>query len=322
MAGQPRKAARLPFAVPTVCFGTSPLGDMPDTYGYSVSAEQASETLNRILDEGVCFLDTSRNYGMGRSEERLGAVLRARGGLPKGCVLATKIDRDMTTNRLDADLARRSVEESLQALGLDHLQILHLHDPEHCADLSEITRSGGAMDALFRMKEEGLVDAVGLAMGNLALMSNLLKDWEFDALINHNRYTLLNRAADQMFDDAHARGIAIFNAAPYAGGVLAKGSAQVQRITYQDATEQQLEPVRAIEALCARHNVPVGALALQFSMRDPRVTSTIVGVSKPARVDQTLEWAGVPIPEALWDALAQVSFSVEDPEASRVYKPC
>jgi D-threo-aldose 1-dehydrogenase len=157
-------------------------------------------------------------------------------------------------------------------------------------------------------------------MGRLDIMAPLLRDWPFDALISHNRYTLLNRSADAMFEDAHRRGIAILNAAPYASGVLAKGSAVMPRIAYQEASEAQLEPVRRIEAACARHGVPMGAVALQFSMRDLRITSTIVGVTKPERVAETLDWAGTDIPEELWQELEGLPTSADDPEATREYK--
>jgi D-threo-aldose 1-dehydrogenase len=83
--------------VSRLCFGLAPLGDMPDTYGYGVSAEQARATVHAILDSEVNFLDTSRIYGMGRSEERIGEVIAERGGLPKGFVISTKLDRDFDT---------------------------------------------------------------------------------------------------------------------------------------------------------------------------------------------------------------------------------
>ena len=307
--------------VTPVTFGTSGLGDMPDTYGYSVDEDRAHATVRAVLDGPANALDTSRNYGFGRSESRVGAVIRERGGLPEGFVLSTKLDRDMETGRFDADRARRSLEESLSALGLDRVPLLHLHDPEHAADPDEITGPGGALDALFKMKEDGLADAVGLAMGRLDMMEPIVRDSPFDAVITHNRWTLLNRSADRLLDHCAERNIAVLNAAPYAGGVLAKGAEAMPRVTYQEADESALEPVRRIEAACARHGVPVGALALQFSMRDPRITSTVVGVSKPERVAQTLEWAAAEIPDALWDELADLPHSTEDPEANRVYRP-
>ena len=199
--------------------------------------------------------------------------------------------------------------------------MLHLHDPEHASDLKEITRSGGALDELFKIKEEGLADAVGLAMGKLDLMASILWDWPFDALMNHNRWNVINRSADSLFTKAHERGIAILNAAPYASGVLAKGSDVMPRIAYQQATTDALEPVRALEMICAKHNVPLGALALQFSTRDPRITSTAAGVTKPERVQQTIDWATAELPDELWEEIENINFSSENPEANREYKP-
>ena len=307
--------------VTEVCFGTSALGNMPDTYGYGVEEEQARETIRAIFDSPVNFLDTSRNYGLGRSEQLIGEVIRERGGLPEGFVLATKLDRDMDTNRFDAAQARRSLEESLEVLGLDHAQILHLHDPEYARDFRETTAPGGAITELFRMRDEGLATMVGIAMGRVDLQLPLLKEYPFDVLINHNRYTLLNRQAEELIAFAHGKGIAVFNAAPYAGGVLAKGSAAMPRITYQEANPARLGRVREIERVCAEHGMTPGAASLQFSLRNPLITSTIVGISSPERIGQTLEWASEPLSEAGWEALSALPFSAGDPEADRIYVP-
>lgn len=309
--------------VTDLAFGTSGLGSMPDTYGYAVDEERAYATVNAIFDGAAKanVLDTARNYGFGRSEERVGKVIRDRGGIPDGFVISTKIDRDMETNRLDAARTRQSFEQSLETLGVDRIQILHLHDPEYCRSIEEITRKGGALDELFKIKEEGLVDAVGLAMGNVDIMFPILRDRPFDCLISHNRFTLINRAAQEMFDYAAENGITVLNAAPFSGGVLAKGSQDVKRIAYTDVDEAGLAPVRKIEEICAEAGVPMGAAALQYSMRDPRIASTIIGVTKPERVAQTLEWASHPISDATWEKLLALPFAVDDPEANRDYKP-
>lgn len=315
------KLGRTELSVSRICFGASGLGDMPDTYGYAVDEARAAATIRAIFDSPVNFIDTSRVYGFGRSEERIGAVIRERGGLPEGFVLSTKLDRDPTTNRFDASQARRSLEQSLRALGVDRIDLLHLHDPEHSVSLDEITGPRGAVKELFRIKEEGLARAVGLASGPVAIMTPMLRDFDFDALITHNRFTLANRNAQAMIDFAHLRGIAVLNAAPYAGGVLAKGSSAYARYVYQEASPEMLGPVRRIETICARYGVPPGAAALQFSMRDARIASTICGVSKPERVQETLEWARFPIPEAVWEELKGVGYSTDDPEATRAYVP-
>ena len=130
-----------------------------------------------------------------------------------------------------------------------------------------------------------------------------------------------NRSASEVFDFAHSQGIAVLNAAPYASGVLAKGSAKMPLITYQLADDDALKPVRAIEAICARYDVAPGAVALQLSMNDKRITSAIVGVSKPERINETLEWASADIPQAMWDEINELAYSTDDPEANREYKP-
>jgi len=314
------RLGRTDLMVTPICFGTSGLGDMPETYGYGVDAARAHATIQAIFDGPANFLDTSRIYGDGRSEERIGTAILERGGLPEGFVVSTKLDRDPRTNVFDAGRARRSLELSLKALGLERIDLMNLHDPEHARSLDEATGREGALGELFRLKEEGLVKAVGLAAGNVDMMIPLLRDWDFDALITHNRFTIANRNAEAMMELATARGVAVINAAPYAGGILAKGSTEFSRYVYQEATGAVLDPIRRIEAICARHGVPPGAAALQFSMRDPRITATVCGVSKAERVRQTIDWANYAIPSALWDELKAVPFSTDDPEATREYK--
>ena len=245
------------LSVTPIGFGAGPLGGMPDTYGHDVTEETARATVRAIFDGPVNMLDTSRNYGFGRSEARIGAVVRERGGLPPGFVLATKLDRDMSTGRFDAGQARRSAEESLEALGIARFQILHLHDPEHARDLNEIVGKGGALETMFRMKEEGLVQATGIAMGRLDILLPLLNDWPFDIVLNHNRFTVVNRSAEALMDRAAARGMTFFNAAPFAGGVLAKGSAQVQRVTYQERDGQRSPEGAPIGQLAAVNYIAI-----------------------------------------------------------------
>lgn len=306
------------LSVSKICFGTASLASMPLTYGYDVDQDRAQDTLQAIFDGPVNFLDTSRNYGFGRSETLIGQAIRARGGLPDGFVISTKLDRDPKTDQFDASRARRSLDESLQALGLDRIGLLHLHDPEHAASLKDIN---GAVAELFKMKEEGLCDAVGLAAGNVRVMMPILKAWEFDALVTHNRFTLINRNAENMIAYTHAKGIAVLNAAPYNSGILAKGATDCPRIAYQNATEATLDQVRQIQSVCARYGIPIGAAALQFSLRDRRITSTICGVTKPERIAQTLEWAHWPIAADVWEELGEIPFFKDDPEAARDYQP-
>ena len=121
--------------MPKICFGTSGLGSMPDDLRLcGRRGAGAGDGARRSSTARRHFIDTSRNYGIGRSEERVGAVIRERGGLPKGVVISTKLDRDAETATASTRArARRSLEESLKALGLDRVHLLHLHDPEYAA---------------------------------------------------------------------------------------------------------------------------------------------------------------------------------------------
>ena len=307
--------------VTELCFGTSSLGSMPDTYGYEVPEERAQDTLKRFFQGPVNLLDTSRNYALGESEKRIGRAIKENGGWPSDFILSTKIDRNMETLVLDKSRTRESLEESLKTLNVDSVDILFLHDPEYVKDINDVTKENGAMDELFKIKEEGLAKAVGLAMGKVDIMFPLLKNWDFDVMINHNRFTLLNREADKMYDYAFSKNISIFNAAPYAGGVLAKGPDNFKKITYQDVSEEKLAPAREIEKVCKKHNIDMGAAALQFSLKDKRITSSMCGVTSIESIEKNLKWANADISTEFWNEILKLPFSSVDPEAERVFTP-
>ena len=305
---------RTGLTVSNICFGTGGLTNGADA-DTPERVRTAHKTVREIFDGPANFIDTSRIYGRGRSEERIGDVIRERGGLPSGFILETKLDLDFDTRRFDGAAARRSLEASIEALGIARFHVLHLHDPEFIDDITDVTGAKGSLAELMKMKEEGFCDAVGLGAGFVDVMMPLLRDWDFDVVLTHNRFTLVNRNADPMIDYAISRGMAVLNAAPYGGGVFAKGSVAVPKYSYRDAPAHILDAVRSVEAICARHKIPTGAAALQFSMRDPRITSTVCGVNKPERIAETIEWANWPIPDAVWDELAAIPYSMDNPQS-------
>ncbi len=313
---QRRPLGATDLMVDPISIGCAPLGDMPETFAYSVGEDQALATVRAFFDGPINFLDTAASYGDGESERRIGLVIRERGGLPEGFVLATKADRDPRTGDFSGPQMRRSVERSLTLLGLERLQIVHLHDPEHTT-FAQAMAPGGPVEGLLRCKEEGLIGHLGVAGGPIGMEIQYVETGAFEVLISHNRYTLLNTSAAPLWEVAHRRGVAILNAAPYGSGMLAKGPSAYPRYAYQDASEDLVDRARALESICQRHHVPLAAAALQFSLRDQRIISTIVGMTKPERLAQTVELANHPIPEALWTELAAVTPDTEDPEASR-----
>src|SRR5579884_945702 len=151
-----RLLGRTRLEVTSLCIGCSSLGNMPETFGYTVAEEQALTTIRSLFESPINFLDTAASYGDGESEHRLGLVIREYGGLPAGMVLSTKADRNLQTGDFSGDQMRRSVERSLRLLGLDRLQLVYLHDPEHTT-FEAATAAGGPVEVLQRLKEEGLI---------------------------------------------------------------------------------------------------------------------------------------------------------------------
>src|ERR671916_254463 len=311
--GVPDSSSRRPLGltglpVSSICVGCAPLGDMPETFDYSVSEQRAFETLHAVFGSPLNFLDTAASYGDGESERRIGEVLRQIGGLPEACVLATKADRDPKTGDFSGDQMRRSVERSLRLLGLSRLQLVHLHDPEFLDEpgrepFEYMMAPGGPVEALAGLKEEGVIEHLGIAGGPVDLLIRFVGTDLFEAVITHNRYTLVNRTAEPLLDVAVQRGVAALNAAPYGSGILAKGPNAYARYEYREAPQEMVESVRKMDDVCQEFGVPLAAAALQFSLRDPRVASTLVGISRPERVEQTLELAIHPIPDELWPML-------------------
>jgi D-threo-aldose 1-dehydrogenase len=291
--------------VSPLCIGCAPLGDMPETFAYSVKEEQALTTMRAIFAGPINFVDTAASYGDGESERRLGIVLREVGGLPPGFVLASKADRDLHTGEFSGEQMRRSVERSLRLLGLKQLQLLYLHDPEHIS-FEQAMAPGGPVAVLQRCREEGLIAHLGVAGGPIDLMKRFVETDLFEVAISHNRYTLLNTEADSFWDVCQQHRVAAVNAAPYGSGILAKGPSAYPRYMYGNAPQELLERAHKLEEICNRYHVPLAAAALQFSLRDPRITSTIVGMTHPERLNQTITLAHYPLPTELWTELAKV----------------
>jgi D-threo-aldose 1-dehydrogenase len=289
--------------VTEVCVGCAELGDMPDTFAYSVPEAQALETIHSIFTGPFTLVDTAASYGDGESERRIGLVLRELGGVPPQFVLATKADRDLRTGEFTGTQMRRSVERSLALLGLDSLPLCYLHDPEHIG-FEAAMAANGPVDVLRQCQREGLIRHLGIAGGPIDMMIQFVETDLFEVAISHNRYTLLNQEAEPFWEACRRHNVAAINGAPYGSGILAKGPAAYPRYAYGQASDAYLRRAYALEAACQRHGVPLAAVALQFSLRDPRIVSTIVGISKPERVTQTLALAQHPIPQEVWREIA------------------
>ncbi len=301
-----RPLGRTGFSVSSVCVGTSALGSFPAQYGYEVDEDTAVATIERVFDGPFTFIDTSNEYGGGDSERRIGTAIRHRGGVPEGFVVATKVDPLPGSSDFSSERVKRSVEESLERLGLDRLQLVYLHDPEKIS-FEEGVASGGPVEALVELRDAGVIESLGVAGGPIDLELQYLDTGVFDVVISHNRFTLVDQTAEPLLERAARDGVAVVNAAPFGGGMLVKGPSVVPTYCYAPVSDATLARVQRMEDLCREHDVPLAAAALQFSVRDERVASTIVGMSRPERVDATVELLETPIPEDLWSELLELA---------------
>jgi D-threo-aldose 1-dehydrogenase len=276
--------------------GASRLGrpDPPD----GAAVGDPVEVAHAFLTGPYAVVDTSNNYAEGRSETALGQAIAAH-GLPAGRDVVTKTDADPSTGRFDRDRVWRSFEESTTRLGLDRLPLLHLHDP-YSMSVAEAFAPGGAVEGMVELREQGLAGAIGIAAGPVSLMTEYVTSGTFDALLTHNRYTLVDRRAEALIARATELGMGVLNAAPFGGGLLAgRGT----RYAYRDSPAELLEWLDRVRALCAEWTLPLPAVALHFSMRHPSVHSTVVGISRPERLAELEVLRTTEVPDDFWPAL-------------------
>jgi D-threo-aldose 1-dehydrogenase len=294
--------------------GTSPLGR--DSLPGSAEEDTAVETAIAMLRSGH-FVDTANMYAGGRSEEVIGIALGELSADERDAAAArliTKVDRDLETGILDGDRVRRSYDESLTRLGLDRVRYLHLHDP-YLTPFAEASAAGGSIEAMVALRESGATDVIGIAAGKVPVVAQYVATGAFDLLLLHNRLTLVDQSATGLMTEAKNRGMTVFNAAPFGGDLLAKGSAAGTSYAYRPVTDDLRAWTARAEEVCARHGVALNAVALQYSLRSPLVDSTVVGISSPARLDEARAFAATEIPDGVWgeiEALGAAPSTVRD----------
>ncbi|MFC5834212.1 aldo/keto reductase [Nonomuraea insulae] len=271
-----------------VTLGTSGLGRNPGD-------ERLAEAL---LSGRFRLLDTSNEYAEGRSETFIGQALK---NVPDADVtIFSKADRDVATGVFDGDRVMRSFEETTSRLGVETLPIYHLHDPMTIT-LREAMAPGGAVPALVSLREQGLVGAIGIAAGGWGTMvQDYIRTDAFDAVLTHNRYTLVDRRAEDILELATERGMTVFNAAPFGGGILSGSPRHAGRYGYRPISPEFAAHVERLRELCERRGVGLAAAALHFSLAEPRIHSTVVGITSLARLEGLDALVDTVIPDGFW----------------------
>ena len=297
-----RRIGRTPLVTSTIIAGASPLGSMPDLYGYDVGESAAVDFVSALLRSPIRAIDTSNNYGAGTSERRIGKAIELAGGVPDDFSVITKVDR--AGDDFSGARVRESFRESMDRLGVETVPLLFLHDPD-AFDFGYMASTGGAVDALVQLRDEGRAGAIGVATGDTRLLHRYLDLGVFDVILSHNRFTLVDRSADELFTRAVELGVGVLNAAVYGGGILARPG-ESTKYSYRPASRELLEAITAMDAVCARAGIDLATAALQFSLRDPRVDATVVGITREPRISSLIASAGVDIPDAVWDELERL----------------
>jgi D-threo-aldose 1-dehydrogenase len=303
-----RPFGRTGFDVTPLTLGTSGWG--PPRVGESMELRDAR--IGHLADAFLSgslptnFLDTSNIYGGSESELLIGAAIGRSDGLPIGLVLQTKLDRQLSDDDFSADQMWRSLEQSLERLGVDRLQVLYLHDPD-AIGFDAAMAVGGPVAALAKMKEQGIAASIGISGGPVRMLQDFVETDIFDAIITHNRFTLVDRSAEELFDASTARNLGIANAAAYGGGVLTGDPRFHGSYGYRAIRPEVQRAVDSMSALCTEAGVSLAAAALQFSLRDPRIHSTIIGATSLDRINDTVRETSETIPADLWAALDAVA---------------
>jgi D-threo-aldose 1-dehydrogenase len=277
----------------------APVPTTPVTLGASyLGSRDEPELLADALIASPHAVDTSNAYTRGASERMLGEAIARAGGLPDGKLVFSKADAD-ADGTFDGDRIRRSLDESLERLGLDRLPIYHLHDP-YTISFDDAMAPGGAVPALIELRESGVIGAIGIASGTMSQVHEYVASGVFDAVLSHNRFTLVDRMAQPTFELARSLGMTVFNAAPFGGGTLANGSHSYGYHTPPADFAAHLDRVRA---LAAEHGVPLAAAALRFSMDSDLVDTTVVGIPSLERLSALDELLSADVPAEFFEAV-------------------
>ena len=292
---------RTGLAVRRLAMGTAPLASI----FWGNDSDTAVRTAARALELGVGFFDTAPFYGLGESERRLGRALAAAGG--ERPVIATKAGRLLTAEPdgtvgvhfdFSYDAAWQSLESSLERLGVDRVDIVHIHDPDdHVDEALE-----GTFPALAARRDEGVIAAVSLGTNSVATAAAFLERADLDCMLVAGRYTLLDQSAAELIDACAERGVAYLAAGVFNSGVLARPR-EGSWYDYGPASADRLARATAIDGVCRRHGLSLREAAVNFPLANPAVTSVVVGMAAPAEVDENLAALRTPLPDELWQEL-------------------
>jgi len=283
-----RLLGRTGLEVPILAFGASSLG----AEFRRVTVEEALASVHVALDLGMNLIDTSPFYGRGMSEVLLGIALKE---VPRDSyTLCTKLGRyDLGHFDFSAKRVAESVDVSLHRLGTDHLDIILCHDIEFVPMQQVIDET---LPALKKIRDAGKVRFIGFSGYPQKIFRFICDQANVDCVLNYNQYTLQNtRFADETVPWLVERGIGVMNAGPFSARLLTDAALPV----WLKEPESVKEAARRAAAACRARGTPIAKLALQFSLENPLIATTIAGSANPANIRDWATWAAEPIDREL-----------------------
>ena len=328
-----RKIGRRALSVTDLGCGGSPLGNRASP----MSDDQADDIVQWAWESGIRYFDTAPLYGHGLAEARLGKSLRWK---PRDeFVISSKVGRVLTSAPRQSinfhpwadglpftchfdysyDGTMRSFEDSLQRLALERIDIAFIHDIDvftHGAGPQKTVfkqAMAGAYKALLKLRDQGLVAAIGVGVNEWQPCYESLQQGDFDCFLLAGRYTLLEQEPlDHFLPLCEARGAVVIAGGGFNSGILATGAVTGARYNYGPAPETVMSKVRRMELVCKRHGVPLPAAALKFLLAHPAIASHIPGMRTTEQIEQIIAWVNHPIPPDLWQELKAQRLLRED----------
>lgn len=265
----------------------------------------ACAAVHAALGLGINLIDTSPLYG--ESERRIGLALQEwyrLGGKRADLVLSTKTGTRTRPKDYSAGGTRRSVEESMRLLKTEYLDIVLIHDPD-AGDIEPALAPGGALEALLKMKAEGAIRAIGLGVRTHEFHRRCIGTGCFDLSLTYRDYNLIDQTAlDGVILPASRQNMAVFNAAVLVGGLLGNVAPKPESITYE-ISEPDARRAAALRDFAESRGVSLLALSLRYSLRDARITSTLIGVADTSELESDFAALSEPVPAGIWDELNQ-----------------
>lgn len=283
------------------------LGILEDPAVDAAGREAAAvAAVRRAVDLGVTYFDTSPSYGGGEAERHLGLGLRA---LPAALRSTLRIATKTGThperpNRYDAASTRWTVERSLAALFAEHIDVLLVHDPRTDAEVDAIVGPGGALEALEALKAQGVIGAIGLGVRTHRFLHRAIDSGRFDVILTPYDYTLLRSSAAGVIAAARARDVGVINGSPYGAGLIAGDEPDRAATRRPPLAPGDLERARRLWRWCRERDLDLGAVAVQFSLRQADIAVTLTGPRTAAEVEGNVAHARAALPEAVWTDLA------------------